>query len=136
MKFNGKILIADDEAHVRKFVSIIARRLGASSIIEAENGERAVELFRAESPDLTLLDVNMPGLDGMETLARLMAHRPDAVVVMLTSLANRQTVEECARLGATDYIRKDMPVEEVQATLRRIIDEAWSGPGAPSAPSP
>jgi len=130
MIFNGKVLIADDEVHVRKFVSVIARRLGASTVLEAENGERAVALFESESPDLTLLDVNMPRMDGIETLKRLMEINPDALVVMLTSLVNRETVEDCARLGATDYIRKDLPVEEIMAALQRIIDDAGGEPEA------
>lgn len=132
MRFPAKVLIADDEAHVRKFVSLIVRRLGVSEILEAENGERAVELFKSEAPDLTLLDVNMPKLDGIETLTQLMEGRPDAVVVMLTSVANRQTVEDCSRLGATDYLRKDLPRDELQAELQRIIDDVRSDSDAPA----
>lgn len=135
MSFPGKVLIADDEPHVRKFVSLILKRLGASEILEAENGEKAVEIFKAEAPDLTLLDVNMPKLDGLEALALLMDARPDAVVVMLTSVANRQTVEQCSQLGATDYLRKDLPRDEMQATLQRIIDESWGdAEESPDAP--
>jgi CheY-like chemotaxis protein len=128
MSTTGKVLIVDDEAHVRKFVGLIVKRLGATSILEAENGEQAVELFEAEQPDLTLLDVNMPRMDGVETLRHIMSVRPDALVVMLTSLANRQTVEECSVLGATDYLRKDLPRAEMEAALQRIIDEARQDP--------
>lgn len=124
MSTTGKVLIVDDEPHVRKFVSLIVKRLGASAILEAANGEEAVEIFKTESPDLTLLDVNMPRMDGVETLEQIMACNPDALVVMLTSLANRQTVEQCSRLGAADYLRKDLPRAEMEVALQRIIEDA------------
>lgn len=133
MSITGKVLIVDDEPHVRKFVGLIMKRLGATSILEAADGEQAVELFQAEAPDLTLLDVNMPRMDGVETLRHIMSVRPDAVVVMLTSLANRQTVEECSRLGATDYMRKDLPRAEMEAALQRIIDDVREEPETPPA---
>jgi YesN/AraC family two-component response regulator len=123
MSITGKVMIVDDEPHVRKFVSLIMKRLGATNIVEASDGEQAVEMFRVEQPDLTLLDVNMPRMDGVETLRHIMAVKPEAVVVMLTSLTNRQTVEECSRLGATDYLRKDLPRAEMEAALQRIIDD-------------
>jgi len=126
MMFTDKVLIADDEAHIRKFVGLILKRLGATTIMEASDGEQTIEMYKAESPQLLLLDVNMPKLDGLEVLQQVMAFDPHAIVVMLTSVANRQTVEECARLGATDFIRKDMPRDELSAALQRIIDEAGS----------
>src|SRR5262245_15907569 len=117
MKFDGKILLVDDEAHVRKFVSLIVHSLGAPTVIEASNGLEAVDLYRREKPDLVLLDVNMPILDGIGTLREIRKIDPDAVVVMLTSLANRQTVEESIELGASNYIRKDTPKDEITRRL-------------------
>ena len=68
-----------------------------------------------------LLDVNMPGMDGLEILAAILAQDPKALVVMMTSLVNRQTVEECLKLGATSYIRKDTPKEAILAELSEVI---------------
>jgi CheY-like chemotaxis protein len=121
MPFSGKILLVDDEPHIRKFLGLIARGLGTPVILEAGNGPDALARYRAESPDLVLLDVNLPGMDGLEILAALLAQDPDALVVMLTSLVNRQTVEECLRLGATSYLRKDTPKEEILAELTAVI---------------
>jgi CheY-like chemotaxis protein len=121
MPFTGKILLVDDESHVRKFVGLIARGLGSPVVVEAGNGEEALTRYREEAPDLVLLDVNMSGMDGLEILGAILAQNPDAVVVMLTSLANRQTVEECLRLGAAGYIRKDTPKETILAQLSEII---------------
>lgn len=133
MTFQGKILLVDDEPHVRKFVSLIVRGLGSFVLLEASNGREAIDLYRTHSPDLVLLDVNMPHIDGLATLREIRAIDPDAIVVMLTSLANRQTVEECAELGATDYLRKDTPRAEITEKLSSLLkvifgaDEATPG---------
>jgi CheY-like chemotaxis protein len=127
MPFTGKILIVDDEPHVRKFVGLLARGLGSPVIIEAANGEDALALYAQESPDLVLLDVNLPGMDGIQILTAILAKDPDAMVVMLTSLANRQTIEECLRLGAVSYIRKDTPKEAILAELSAVISDNLKG---------
>jgi DNA-binding response OmpR family regulator len=126
MKYEGKILLVDDEVHVRKFIGLILKQLGATTLFEAGNGRDAVEIFKRESPNLVLLDVNMPIQDGIQTLREIREISADCVVVMLTSLANRQTVEEALSLGADNYIRKDTPKDEILAALRQTIAECFS----------
>lgn len=135
MKFEGKILLVDDEAHVRKYVGLITRTLGSPTVIEASNGQEAIEVYKRERPDVVLLDVNMPILDGIGTLRELKKIDADAVVIMLTSLANRQTVEESLELGASNYIRKDTPKDEIALRLRETI-EAIFGSEEPVPTSP
>jgi two-component system, chemotaxis family, chemotaxis protein CheY len=125
VNFNGSILLVDDEAHIRKFISLLLRHLGVSRIMEAPNGAEALEVYKRESPDLVMLDVNMPIMDGIETLRALKALNPDCVVVMLTSLANRQTIDEAVSLGAANYIRKDAPPEEIGRALADTIDNCF-----------
>jgi two-component system chemotaxis response regulator CheY len=72
-----------------------------------------------------MLDVNMPVMDGIETLRALKALNPDCVVVMLTSLANRQTIDDAAALGAANYIRKDAPPEDIGRALSDTIDSCF-----------
>jgi two-component system chemotaxis response regulator CheY len=122
MPFDGKILLADDEAHIRKFMGLVLRQLGSPTIIEAVNGAQAVELYQSERPDLVLLDVNMPEVDGLQALEKLRAIDPDCAVIMLTSLTTRNIIERAAALGALNYIRKDTPKEEILSTLRQILD--------------
>jgi two-component system, chemotaxis family, chemotaxis protein CheY len=135
MNFAGTILIVDDEAHIRKYVSLILKSLGVTSVIEASNGEEAVATFQRERPDMVLLDVNMPLIDGIETLKRLKVVDPDCIVVMLTSLANRSTVEQVLELGAANYIRKDTPREEVTKAIADTIAACFeTEPPPDSAP--
>lgn len=127
MNFTGMIMLVDDEPHIRKYISLILRaHLGNPIIIEASNGEEAVATYQREDPDLVLLDVNMPQMDGIETLRKLKEVDPNCVVVMLTSLANRQTIEEALDLGAANYIRKDTPKEEIAKSLTETIREVFA----------
>jgi YesN/AraC family two-component response regulator len=125
MNFSGSIMLVDDEAHIRKFISLLLRHLGVSRIFEAANGKLALELYEKERPDLVMLDVNMPVMDGIQTLRALKELDPDCVVVMLTSLANRQTIDEAVALGAANYIRKDAPPEEIGRALSETIDNCF-----------
>lgn len=125
MNFSGKILLVDDEPHIRKYVGLILRSLGSPTLVEAANGRDALEIYQRESPDLVLLDVNMPVMDGIETLKKLREADPDCLVIMLTSLANRQTVDQAVELGAANYIRKDTPKEEIAKALSETIDACF-----------
>jgi two-component system chemotaxis response regulator CheY len=137
MNFDGSILLVDDEAHIRKFMSLLLRHLGVTRIFEAPNGQAALEVYKKERPDLVMLDVNMPQMDGIETLRALKELDPDCVVVMLTSLANRQTIDQAAALGAANYIRKDAPPEDIGRALSDTIDTCFeSEESDTSNPSP
>jgi len=125
MAFNGKILLVDDEPHIRKFVGLLLKQLGSPTIVEAANGQEALALYQQEQPDLVMLDVNMPGLDGIATLRKLRELDPEVVVIMLTSLASRQVVEGAADLGACLYIRKDTPKDEMLKMLRETIETVF-----------
>jgi len=125
MNFTGMILLVDDEPHIRKYVSLILKQLGSPRLVEAANGEEAIAVYQRENPDLVLLDVNMPKMDGIETLKRLKELDPKCVVIMLTSLANRETIVQALELGAANYIRKDTPKEEIAQALSSTIDACF-----------
>ena len=135
MKLTGKVLVADDEAHIRKFVTMLVKALGEPTVLEAANGEEALQIYERERPELVLLDVNMPRLDGLQTLRALKLADPGCVVVMLTSLVNRQTVEECLHLGAAAYLRKDNPPDEMTAQLSKIVEDCFGEKPEEAPPS-
>jgi two-component system, chemotaxis family, chemotaxis protein CheY len=134
MKFSGTVLLVDDEAHIRKFVRLILKLLCDARILEASNGLEAIALYQTERPDLVLLDVNMPNMTGLETLRKLRELDPDVVAVMLTSLANRQTIDEAIELGAANYIRKDSTKEEIAEALTETITACFVNPAEEPAP--
>jgi CheY-like chemotaxis protein len=126
MKLDGKVLVVDDEAHIRKFVSLLIASITTDPVVlEAANGGEALQVYEREKPALVLLDVNMPRIDGLQTLRKLRSLDPKCTVVMLTSLVNRKTVEECLRLGAVGYLRKDNPPDEMTAQLRKIMEDCF-----------
>lgn len=132
MQFSGTVLLVDDEPHIRKYLSLILKKIGNPRVVEAGNGAEALEIYAAQRPDLVLMDVNMPVMDGVQTLEQLMKDHPDAMVIMLTSLATRHVVELCAELGATNFVRKDTPKEEIA----RLLAEAIADCLPPSESSP
>lgn len=119
-----RILLADDEPHVRVYLKSVLRRLDAEIVGEAANGVEALRAFRETRPDLLLMDLNMPIRNGEEALQDIMTEFPDARVVMLSSLANRASVEKCVELGAVHYLRKDTPSREIL----EIVEECLRDP--------
>jgi len=119
----GKALIIDDEPHVRKYIGLVLRSIGITTLVEAANGVEGFAAYQREKPDLVLLDVNMPIQDGIETLKQIRTFDSEAVVIMLTSLTTRQTVEEAADQGALHYIRKDTPRDELIVLLKQLLSD-------------
>ena len=125
MNFQGSILLVDDEAHIRKYVALILKQLGVPKVIEAGNGEEAIASYQSAKPDLVLLDISMPLMNGLETLKKLKEIDPECMIIMLTSMVNRQSIDEALALGAANYIRKDTPKEEIAQAIKETLDSRY-----------
>jgi two-component system chemotaxis response regulator CheY len=117
-----RVLLADDESHVRTYLKAMVTGLQFEVVGEASNGRMAVEMFRRLKPDLLLMDLNMPVMRGDEALKEILAEMPDARVVMLSSLADRETVETCLELGAAHYILKDCSWDEMREAIMESLE--------------
>ena len=122
-----RAILADDEAHLRMIMRLIVARIGFQVLAEANNGEEAVLRCRESRPDLVLLDVNMPGMRGDAALKAILAERPDVVAIMLTAESDSRVVSRCIQLGAANYVRKDLPPDEIAPRLRRTWNERNPG---------
>lgn len=121
MAESGKILVVDDDKSIRVTLS---QALEASGFIVAAavDGEHALEKFRSDVFDLVLLDMKMPGMDGMEVLRRLKEDRPTQPVIMITGFGTVETAVEALKIGAVDYIQKPFGPDEIRAIVRRVLD--------------
>ncbi|HTL26359.1 MAG TPA: response regulator transcription factor, partial [Burkholderiales bacterium] len=113
-----RVLLADDESHVRLFVKTVVSSMGCQVVGEATNGKEALDLFDQTSPDLVLLDINMPVMDGIAALKALRVKSDKVAIVMLTSLASADIVEQCLEAGANYHLRKDLPLNELKQEIR------------------
>ncbi|WP_303722985.1 sigma-54 dependent transcriptional regulator [Malonomonas rubra] len=114
------ILIIDDEASIRKSLSGILNDEGFQTAT-AESGEQGMELLREDTPDLVLLDIWMPGLDGLETLNRIRDEFPDQMVVMMSGHGTIETAVKATRLGAFDFIEKPLSLEKVLHSIQQAM---------------
>lgn len=121
-KSECRIIIADDEDHVRALLRTVVQIAGLQLAGEAANGQEALDLYAELKPDLMLLDINMPVKNGDEVLRELLEQFPDAKVIMLTSVADRETVTNCIAHGALNYILKGSPVEEISRAIEEALE--------------
>jgi two-component system chemotaxis response regulator CheY len=116
-------MVVDDERYFRRFVGELLHSQGIAQTVEAKDGSEALQLFPVVKPSLVVLDINMPRTDGLEVLRGIRAQAPDVPVVMLTSIADEMVVEKCVDEGATYFIRKDVPAQDLSRELRELVRE-------------
>ena len=115
-----KILVVEDESSIRKFITINLERSGFD-VLEADNGEMALEMAAAYKPAVMVLDVMLPGIDGFKVCTRLRGEMPELIIIMLT--ARGQDIDKITglELGADDYMVKPFNPRELTARIRTIL---------------
>ncbi len=114
-----KVLVADDDEDQRFLISRVLQRAGFQTI-PVENGADVVSIARAERPDVILLDVDMPGMSGLQLIRELRPRLPDTQIVMLSVSGDDRNVLEAMRHGAVGYLTKDLGPEALQRAVRGI----------------
>ncbi len=122
-----KILLVDDEVD---FVKTLAERLSVKQVANkppgvAMSGEEALKSLEDEAPDVMVLDLRMPGIDGMEVLKRVKQHYPEVQVVILTGHGSDKDREEAERLGAFDYLEKPVNIDTLVGTIKKALTQKW-----------
>ncbi|KJK55685.1 response regulator [Saccharothrix sp. ST-888] len=152
-----RVLLADDEELIRHGVRLILRHAEGIEVVgEATNGEEAVRVAGETRPDVALIDIRMPVLDGLAAIERLLVLRPRPQVVMLTTFGDEENVTRALRSGATGFLLKDEGPQELISAVRAaaagdavlspkvtrtVIERMFNGgagtpgPGGPSAPA-
>ncbi|NWG02202.1 MAG: UDP-3-O-[3-hydroxymyristoyl] N-acetylglucosamine deacetylase [Syntrophaceae bacterium] len=117
-----KVLIVDDEERVVQSIAGVLEDEGFR-VAKAKSGEEAIKVFQQEEPDITLLDIWMPGMDGIEVLKRLKWISPDCQVIMISGHATISTAMTAVKLGAFDFIEKPLSLDVLLMTIRRALDQ-------------
>ena len=116
-----RILIADDRPVVREgLAAMIKRRTDMTVVAEANHGQEAVALFHQHQPDVVLMDLRMPEMDGVEAILTIRAQTPEARVIVLTTYDTDEDIYRALRAGAKAYLLKDTPREELLDTIRAV----------------
>ncbi|MEW6585963.1 MAG: sigma-54 dependent transcriptional regulator [Nitrospirota bacterium] len=115
------ILVVDDEEGIRESLSGVLEDEGYESL-PSESGEEAIRIVREQNPDLVMLDVWLPGVDGIETLKQMKEAKPDLPVIMISGHGNIELAVKATREGAYDFLEKPLSLERVVLTVRRALE--------------
>ena len=118
----AKILLVDDAAFMRMMVKDTLTKAGYTDLYEAADGVQAVESYAEIQPDLVIMDITMPNMDGLEALKAIKAKDPNATVVMCSAMGQESMVIEAIKSGAKDFIVKPFKPDRILKTVSSIVD--------------
>lgn len=117
-----RLLVVDDVPLFRAGLTSALRGAGYDVVGEAADGEAAVAVAEIQQPDIVLLDVLMPGMSGIDALAKIQAVAPEAAIVLLTGSESEEDLVEGVKLGARGYIVKDMPFDQLVVSINQVAN--------------
>jgi two-component system, response regulator, stage 0 sporulation protein F len=125
----ARILVVDDEESIRSLLQAILQRRH-QEVIVAASGEEALEAFRRHAPDVTILDLKMPGMNGLQVLRHIRAIAPVAPVIILTGAGTDAAEQEAQTYGITAFLTKQFSLHELGTALRLVIRDFPAEQGA------
>lgn len=117
----ARVLIVDDAAFMRMMLKDILTKNGYDVIGEAPNGVKAVEIYKAEKPDVVTMDITMPEMDGIQAVKEIKAFDPGAKIIMCSAMGQQAMVMEAIKSGAKDFIVKPFQPERVLEALKKVL---------------
>jgi len=121
MVMGKRILVADDAAFMRMMLKDILVKNGYEIAGEAENGLRAVEKYKELQPDLVIMDITMPEMDGIQAVREIRKINPDAKIMMCSAMGQQAMVIESIQAGARDFIVKPFQADRVIESVKKIL---------------
>ncbi|MCF6094072.1 response regulator [Microaerobacter geothermalis] len=125
MKKGGRLLIVDDQFGIRALLAEVFGKEGYETF-QASNGKQALEIVHEHSPHIVILDMKIPGMDGLEILKRIKKTNPHIKVIMMTAYGELEMVREATDLGAISHFTKPFDIDELRKTVEQIIAEEHS----------
>lgn len=117
-----RAVVADDDAFARRTMLDALRRAGVTVVAEAADGGEAIELVRHHEPDLVVMDVTMPHVDGISATRRIVQERPEQLVILLTSAADEDLAVQGLRVGAMGYLSKDVDLDALPRAITGVLN--------------
>ena len=117
----AKILIVDDAAFMRMMIKDILEKNGFEIVGEANNGIKAVELYKKEKPDIVTMDITMPDMDGIEAVKAIKEFDSAAKVIMCSAMGQQTMVMDAIRAGARDFIVKPFQPDRVLEAIKKVL---------------
>lgn len=117
----AKVLIVDDAAFMRMMIKDILTKNGYEVVGEAENGKIAVDKYNETKPDLVLMDITMPEMDGIQSLKTIRGANPDAKIIMCSAMGQQAMVIEAIQSGAKDFIVKPFQADRVLESVKKVL---------------
>ena len=118
----AKILVIDDEPGIRDLLDTLLRRKGYDVVL-AESGQKGLELFRREHPDVIVLDLKMPGMNGLTVLQQVRSLDPRKPVIILTGAGTAEAEQQVRALGVTEYVEKEFSLHLLGDSLKRLLND-------------
>jgi len=116
------VLIADDLKFIKLVLRELVEKAGFRVVGEASNGQEAVELYKDKRPDVVLMDITMPKMDGLTALKQILKLDPQAKIIMCSALGQQSLIVQALQLGAKDFVVKPFREERVVAAIKKILD--------------
>jgi len=116
----AKVLLVDDAAFMRMRCAKVLTKMG-HSVVEAENGLQALDVFDREAPELVLLDITMPEMDGLEALKQIKKRSPNAKVAMVSAMGQQDMVLEAIKSGAADFVLKPFDEDRLISAIEKLL---------------
>ncbi|MDP4161887.1 MAG: response regulator [Bacillota bacterium] len=117
---NEKVLIVDDQFGIRILLNEVFQKEGYKTF-QAANGLQALDIVKKNSPDLVLLDMKIPGMDGIEILKRMKVLDPDIRVIIMTAYGELDMIQEAKNLGAITHFAKPFDIDDIRAAVRNNL---------------
>jgi len=121
MSVKGRIVVIDDEVNAAAALETLLREDGYD-VARAHDGRSGLQLLEKHDPDVVLTDLRMPGMDGIELLAKIKEIRPETMVIVMTAYGTVKTAVKAMKLGAEDYLGKPIDVEELEVVLQKALE--------------
>lgn len=121
---DAKILVGDDSIFARKQIKDVLIKLGATNILEASNGKQALQIFEEENPDLVFIDIVMPVMDGNIALECMIAQKPDAKIIVVSSVGSQGQLKRAVAAGVKDFIQKPLKESQIEKIVRTQLEES------------